>query len=61
MRRVWKAQETRFITSLAGVTQTDLIPSETITKEVGFEVLAVVTMKSTSFWNAIPCSTFEIH
>jgi hypothetical protein len=39
---------------------TDLIPNETIIEDAGFEVLTVVTMKSTSFWNVIPCSTFEI-
>jgi hypothetical protein len=61
MRRDWIAQEMRFITSLAGATQRDLISSETIREDVGFEVLTVVAMKSTLFWNVMPCSTLEIH
>jgi hypothetical protein len=60
-RREETAKLKRWDSSLAGVTQTDLIPSDTITEDVGLEVLGVVTMKSISFWNVMPCSTFEIH
>jgi hypothetical protein len=34
---------------------------ETGVNSVGFEVLTVLTVKSTIFWVAMPCSSIEVH